>query len=41
MLYCELKLSSIRTYKMILALENKKLIKKVQRPDGEYFTLNF
>jgi hypothetical protein len=41
MLYCDLKLSSIKTYSMIIALENKGLIKKIQLPDGEYFTLNF
>jgi len=41
MLYGDLKLSSLKTYSMIIALENKGLIKKIQLPDGEYFTLNF
>lgn len=41
LLYDELELNSVKTYKMIIALEDKGLIKKIQRPDGEYFTLNF
>jgi len=41
MLYGELRLTSLKTYSMIIALENKGLIKKIQRPDGEYYTLNF
>jgi hypothetical protein len=41
MLYGDLKLSSLKTYSMIIALENKGLIKKIQLPDGEYYTLNF
>jgi len=41
MLYGELKLTSLKTYSLIIALENKGLIKKIQRPDGEYYTLNF
>ncbi len=41
MLYGELKLTSIKTYSMIIALENKGLMKKIQLPDGEYYTLNF
>jgi hypothetical protein len=39
MLYSELKLTSLKTYNMIIALENKGLMKKIQRPDGEYYTL--
>jgi Mn-dependent DtxR family transcriptional regulator len=41
MLYGELKLTSLKTYNMIIALENKSLIKKIQLADGEYYTLNF
>jgi hypothetical protein len=41
MLYGELRLTSLKTYSLIIALENKGLIKKIQRPDGDYFTLNF
>ena len=41
MLYGELKLTSLKTYSLIIALENKGLIKKIQLPDGEYYTLNF
>ena len=41
MLYGELKLTSLKTYNVIVALENKGLIKKIQLPDGEYYTLNF
>ena len=41
MLYGDLKLNSLKTYSMIIALENKGLIKKIQLPDGEYYTLNF
>jgi len=40
MLYGDLKLSSLKTYSMIIALEDKGLIKKIQLPDGEYYTLN-
>jgi hypothetical protein len=41
MLYGELKLTNLKTYSLIIALENKGLIKKIQLPDGEYYTLNF
>ena len=41
MLYSELKLTSLKTYNVIIALENKGLIKKIQLPDGEYYTLKF
>jgi hypothetical protein len=41
MLYGELRLTSLKTYSLIRALENKGLIKKIQLPDGEYYTLNF
>jgi hypothetical protein len=40
MLYSELKLTSLKTYNMIIALENKGLIKKIKLADGEYYTLN-
>ncbi len=40
LLYGDLKLTSLKTYSMIIALEDKGLIKKIQLPDGEYFTLN-
>jgi hypothetical protein len=41
MLYSELRLNSLKTYNIIISLENKGLIKKIQLPDGEYYTLNF
>ncbi|MBZ2165697.1 MULTISPECIES: hypothetical protein [Methanobacterium] len=41
MLYGGLKLTSLKTYSLIIALENKGLIKKIQLHDGEYYTLNF
>jgi len=40
MLYGELKLTSLKTYNLIISLENKGLIKKTQLSDGEYYTLN-
>ncbi|MCE7698782.1 MAG: hypothetical protein K8E24_008100 [Methanobacterium paludis] len=39
MLYGDLKLSTQKTYKLIISLENKGLIKRVQRSDGEYYSL--
>ncbi len=39
MLYGDLKLSTQKTYKLIISLENKGLIKKVKRSDGEYYSL--
>lgn len=40
MLYGELKLTSLKTYNLIISLENKGLIKKTQLNDGEYYILN-
>jgi len=40
MLYGELKLTSLKTYNIIISLENKGLIKKTQLNDGEYYILN-
>lgn len=40
MMYSELKLTNLKTYNLIISLENKGLIKKSQRSDGEYYSLN-
>lgn len=40
MMYSELKLNNLKTYNLIISLENKGLIKKSQRSDGEYYSLN-
>jgi len=40
MLYSELKLTSLKTYNIIISLENKGLISKTQLPDGDYYILN-
>lgn len=40
LLYSGLKLNNLKTYNIIISLENKGLIKKIQHPDGEYYTLN-
>lgn len=39
LLYGELELSPKRTYNIIVSLENKNLLKKVKRADGEYYTI--
>ncbi|MGL6298470.1 MAG: hypothetical protein ACRC1M_04815, partial [Methanobacteriaceae archaeon] len=39
LLYGELQLSNFRMYHIILSLENKKIIKRVVRDDGEYYRL--
>lgn len=39
MLYSELKLTNLKTYNLIISLENKGLIKRSQRPDGEYYSI--
>lgn len=40
MLYGELNLNTQKTYNLIISLENKGLIKRVQLSDGEYYSLN-
>jgi hypothetical protein len=40
MLYSELNLTSLKTYNIIISLENKGLITKTQLHDGEYYILN-
>ncbi|MCL2115997.1 MAG: hypothetical protein FWH29_07235 [Methanobrevibacter sp.] len=37
LLYGELKLSDFRMYHILLSLENKNVIKKIVKPDGEYY----
>jgi len=37
LLYGDLKLSNLGMYHLIIKLENKGLIKKIQEPDGEYY----
>lgn len=39
LLYGDLKLSNIQMYHLVVELENKGLIKKIQRNDGEYYSL--
>lgn len=39
LLYGDLKLSTLGVYNLIMSLENKGIIKKVQLTDGEYFTV--
>jgi len=39
LLYGDLKLSNFRMYHIILSLENKGLIKKIKKSDGEYYLL--
>lgn len=39
LLYGDLKLSNIQMYHLIVELENKCLIKKIQMKDGEYYSL--
>ena len=39
LLYGELELSPKRTYNITVSLENKNLLKKVKRADGEYYTI--
>jgi len=39
LLYGELKLSDFRMYHIILSLENKNIIKKIEKHDGEYYLL--
>jgi len=39
LLYGELKLSNFRMYHIILSLENKGIIKSINKTDGEYYLL--
>ena len=39
LLYGDLKLSNLQMYHIITSLENKDLIKKIQRKDGEYYDI--
>jgi len=39
LLYGDLKLSNLKMYHIIISLENKGLIKKIQRKDGEYYNV--
>ncbi|RAP49397.1 MAG: hypothetical protein BZ133_07940 [Methanosphaera sp. SHI613] len=39
LLYGQLELTPKRTYNIIVSLENKKLLKKVVKTDGEYYTI--
>ena len=38
-LYGDLKLSNLQMYQIIVSLENKGLIKKIQKKDGEYYNI--
>jgi CTP-dependent riboflavin kinase len=40
LLYGDLKLSNLQMYQIIVSLENKGLIKKIQKKDGEYYNVN-
>ncbi|RAP52117.1 MAG: hypothetical protein BZ137_09180 [Methanosphaera sp. rholeuAM130] len=39
LLYGQLELTPKRTYNIIVSLENKKLLNKVAKSDGEYYTI--
>jgi hypothetical protein len=39
LLYGDLKLSNIQMYHLVIELENKGLIKKIQMKDGEFYSL--
>ncbi|MBI5680905.1 MAG: hypothetical protein HZC47_08435 [Methanobacterium sp.] len=39
LLYGDLKLSNLQMYHLVIGLENKGLIKKIQLNDGEYYSL--
>lgn len=39
LLYGDLKLSNLQIYHIIVSLEKKGLIKKIQKKDGEYYSL--
>ena len=39
MLYGDLKLTNFRMYHIILSLQNKGLLKSIDRDDGEYYFL--
>ena len=39
LLYGDLKLSNFRMYHIILSLENKGLLKRIEKEDGEYYLL--
>jgi hypothetical protein len=39
LLYGDLELSNLQMYQIIVSLENKGLIKKIQKKDGEYYSI--
>lgn len=39
LLYGRLKLDNLQMYRLLLSLENKKILKKIKRKDGEYYKL--
>lgn len=39
LMYGELELTPKRTYNIIVSLENKQLLKRVEKADGEYYTI--
>ncbi|BDH79415.1 MAG TPA: hypothetical protein GXX31_01580 [Methanothermobacter sp.] len=39
LLYGKLKLDNLQMYRLLLSLENKKILKKIKRKDGEYYKL--
>ncbi len=39
LMYGELELSPKKTYNIIVSLENKQLLKRVEKVDGEYYTI--
>jgi hypothetical protein len=39
LLYGDLKLSTLGVYNLITSLENKRLLKKIQLTDGEYYSI--
>jgi len=39
LLYGNLKLDNLKMYRILLSLENKKILKKIQRKNGEYYKI--
>lgn len=40
LLYGELKLSNFRMYHILVSLQNKEILKKIEKEDGEYYQIN-
>ena len=40
LLYGELKLSNFRMYHILVSLQNKEILKRIEKEDGEYYQIN-